>query len=190
MWLCCWKTTAPTWDVRYCLRPARVGAAVRLRDRSDFCLTSWSVCSALINSQELSCALLNKLTREDWFTEKMVGTGLGAASQGRQKQLPSAASPGGPGGLTADVVPRIRIVPEGVLCLIGAMVQTFCCILDSQLFAKSSALQLASREGGAVSLPKQALLVAGRLGRGPHSPGGDRPHLTGWALEGVWGAQL
>lgn len=51
--------------------------------------------------------------------------GWGAASQGKQKQLPRAASPGGPGGLTADVVPRIRVVPEGVLCLIAVMVQTF-----------------------------------------------------------------
>lgn len=73
----------------------------------------------------IACVSFSTLTREDSFTEKTVGTGWGAASQGRPKQLlRAAASPGRPGGLTADVVPRTHSVPEGVLCLVGAMVQT------------------------------------------------------------------
>lgn len=92
--------------------------------------------------------LFSRLTREDSFTEKTVGTGWGAASQRRQKQLPrAAASPGGPGGLTADVVPRTHSIPEGVLCLVGVMVQTLSAVFWTPNFAKSSALQLPDREG-------------------------------------------
>lgn len=103
------------------------------------------LCSLILR---IACVSFSRLTREDSFTEKTVGTGWGAASQGRLNQLLRAtASPGRPGGLSADVVPRTHGVPEGVLCLVGAMVQTLCCILDSQLDAKSSALQLADWEG-------------------------------------------
>lgn len=111
--------------------------------------------------------LFSRLTREGSFTEKTVGTGWGAASQRRQKQLPpAAASPGGPGGLTADVVPGTHSVPEGVLCPVGVMVQTLSAVFWTPNFGKSSALQLADREG-CCQPPKASPVGGGEAGAWP-----------------------